>query len=184
MSNAPVLTCGDPGIGDALAALLDRYGLQLKRHPEQAPLPGSWWGEPEAGIVGTTVHVRPDTPLHSALHEAGHVICMDAGRRAKLHTNAGGDDLEECGVCYLQILLADALPNVGRERLMRDMDAWGYSFRLGSTKAWFLEDAADARAFLLAHGLLDTDDRLGFACRQAPPPVSAGESDATLAPIK
>ena len=40
-------------------------------------------------------------------------------------------------MCYLQILLADALHGVGRERLMQDMDEWGYSFRLGSTRAWF-----------------------------------------------
>ncbi len=28
------------------------------------------------------------------------------------------------------------------------MDAWGYSFRLGSTRAWFEGDAQDARAWL------------------------------------
>jgi hypothetical protein len=42
---------------------------------------------------------------------------------------------------------------VGRERLMRDMDAWGYSFRLGSTRAWFEQDAENARDFLKARGL-------------------------------
>jgi hypothetical protein len=31
---------------------------------------------------------------------------------------------------------------------MADMDAWGYSFRLGSTRAWFEADAEDAREFL------------------------------------
>ena len=50
--------------------------------------------------------------------------------------NAGGDDLEESAVCFLQVILADFLDGVGRDRLMRDMDAWGYSFRLGSTAAW------------------------------------------------
>jgi hypothetical protein len=34
------------------------------------------------------------------------------------------------------------------------MDAWGYSFRLGSARAWFEQDAEDARAFLEARGLL------------------------------
>lgn len=155
-----LLCCGDPQLAAALAALLQRYGLELILHPPGASLPGSWWGEPEAGIVGLQVHVRPDTPVHSALHEAGHTLCMDPERRAALHTNAGGDDLEECGVCYLQILLADALPGVGRERLMRDMDAWGYSFRLGSTAAWFHQDADDARRFLLRHGLIDAGDQL------------------------
>ena len=52
-------------------------------------------------------------------------------------------------MCYLQVLLAGELADVGRERLMGDMDAWGYSFRLGSTRAWFEGDAADARHWLL-----------------------------------
>jgi hypothetical protein len=33
------------------------------------------------------------------------------------------------------------------------MDAWGYSFRLGSTRAWFEHDADEARVFLQARGL-------------------------------
>ncbi|MGM0554519.1 MAG: hypothetical protein ACQETK_12225 [Pseudomonadota bacterium] len=165
MTANQVLTCGDPGLHDALAGLFARYGLELVMHPRGQTLPGSWWGDSEAGIIGHTVHVHPDTPVHSALHEAGHLICMDAERRAGIHTDAGGSDLEECGVCYLQILLGDALPGVGRERMMRDMDTWGYSFRLGSTTAWFHEDADDARAFLLHHGLLDADSGPVFACR-------------------
>ena len=185
MNASGIQRCGDPGLRDALADLLARYGLRLVAHPEQAPLPGTWWGEPEAGIIGRDIHVRPDTPIHSALHEAGHVICMDAARRATLHTNAGGDDLEECGVCYLQILLADELPGVGRERLMQDMDAWGYSFRLGKTAAWFRADAADARGFLQAHHLIDADDRPRFTCREAAtPPVPVTGSDATLASVE
>jgi len=79
---------------------------------------------------------------------------MDEARRAGLDRDAGGDDIEEAAVCYLQILLADYLPGVGRDRLMQDMDAWGYSFRLGSSRAWFESDAADARAWLLDRALL------------------------------
>ncbi len=167
MSATNVLACGDPGMHEALADLLARYGLELFTHPSGQTLPGSWWGDPEAGIIGHTVHVRPDTPVHSALHEAGHLICMDAERRAAVHTDAGGSELEECGVCYLQILLGDALPGVGHERMMRDMDAWGYSFRLGSTAAWFRDDADDARAFLLHHGLLDPAGNPVPTCRDA-----------------
>jgi hypothetical protein len=37
---------------------------------------------------------------------------------------------------------------------MADMDAWGYSFRLGSAARWFQEDADDARQWLAARGLL------------------------------
>jgi len=39
--------------------------------------------------------------------------------------------------------------------MMQDMDAWGYSFRLGSTRSWFERDAMDAYQWLLAHGLVD-----------------------------
>jgi hypothetical protein len=138
----------------ALCALFGTHGLSIEWLAAGADIPGSYWGESEAGLVGDTLHVRPDTPLHSALHEACHWLCMDAGRRRGLHTDAGGDDLEECAVCYLQILLADRLPGVGRARLMQDMDTWGYSFRLGSAAAWFETDADDARAWLQERGLL------------------------------
>lgn len=138
----------------ALRALLGAHGLSIVWLAAQADIPGSYWGESEAGLVADTLQVRPDTPLHSALHEACHWLCMDAGRRRGLHTDAGGDDIEECAVCYLQILLADHLPGVGRARLMQDMDAWGYSFRLGSAAAWFETDAEDARAWLQDRGLL------------------------------
>ena len=43
------------------------------------------------------------------------------------------------------VLLADQLAGYDRERMMNDMDAWGYSFRLGSTQAWVERDAEDAR---------------------------------------
>lgn len=119
-----------------------------------AAIPGSFWGEPEAGIIGNAVYLRPDTPVHSMLHECCHIVCMDGERRRNLDRDAGGDDLEESAVCYLQIVLADELPEVGRERLMRDMDAWGYSFRLGSTACWFEQDADDAATWLTGHGLL------------------------------
>ncbi|MEE8526762.1 MAG: hypothetical protein V3T72_22740, partial [Thermoanaerobaculia bacterium] len=85
---------------------------------------------------------------------ACHAICMDDERRRVLNTDAGGDDAEESAACYLQILLADEVPGVGRERLMADMDRWGYSFRLGSTRAWFEADAEDAREWLACRGLV------------------------------
>ena len=115
-----------------------------------------------------TVYVRLDTPIHSLLHETCHLICMDEQRRAGLERDAGGDDLEEAAVCYLQIVLADYLPGVGRDRLMRDMDAWGYSFRLGSSRAWFESDAEDAYAWLLDHGLLEAGGRPAFRLREQP----------------
>jgi hypothetical protein len=141
-----------------LAALLARFGLQLQHLTDDAPIPGSYWGAPEAGLVGTTVHVRADTPLHSVLHEAAHAICMDDERRARLHTDAGGDFDEENAVCYLEIVLAQELGLTAAE-ICADMDTWGYTFRLGSAHAWFTQDAGDARAWLLNHGLLLPDGR-------------------------
>src|SRR5690242_1617831 len=102
---------------DALHALLQPYGLQIEWIAADALIPGSHWGESEAGLVGDRLYIRDDTPVHSALHEACHFICMDDERRATLHTDAGGIDLEECGVCYLQILLADRLSGYSREQI-------------------------------------------------------------------
>jgi hypothetical protein len=151
----------------ALVQLLARYGLRLVRLADEAVIPGSYWGESEAGLTGCALFARADTPLHSLLHEASHFICMSPARRAHLKRDAGGTDLEEAAVCYLQVLLADELAGVGRARLMRDMDAWGYSFRLGSTAAWFADDAADARAWLSAQGILDARGRVSGARRES-----------------
>ena len=139
-------------IGD-VRRLLEKYGLRLALVADGADIPGSYWGNPEAGLIGHDVHARADTPVHSLLHEAAHLLVMPAERRRNVHTDASDCQREEDATCALQILLADALPGVGRERLMADMDAWGYSFRLGSTRAWFERDAEDALAFLAARGL-------------------------------
>jgi hypothetical protein len=147
-ASSPVLTVADVRFGK-LTQLLGRFGLSLCLLEDDAPITGSFWGEPEAGIVKRCVYVRLDTPVHSLLHEACHVICMD-----------------EAAVCYLQIVLADYLPGVGRDRLMQDMDTWGYSFRLGSTRAWFESDAADAHAWLLDCKLLNASGTPTFELRK------------------
>ncbi len=137
-----------------LATLLARHGLQLQRVDDDTPIPGSFWGDPEAGVIGSAVYARGDTPVHSLLHEACHLIVLPPERRSLVHTDATDSVPEEDATCYLQIVLADDLPGVGSERLMADMDAWGYSFRLGSTRAWFERDAEDARAWLRERELL------------------------------
>lgn len=134
--------------------LLARHGLQLHRIEIGASIPGSYWGECEAGIVASTVYARTDTPVHSLLHEACHLLVMDPVRRKQVHTDASDSTAEEDAACYLQILLADALPGFGRDRAFADMDAWGYTFRLGCARAWFEQDAQDARTFLIERGLL------------------------------
>ncbi len=154
-----VLTCDQLPAG-ALEELFQAYGISMHWCSPGEAIPGTYWGEPEAGLIGSHLYVRPDTPVHSALHEGGHAICMGASRRARLHTDAGGTELEECAVCYIQILLAECLPGIDAARIQADMDAWGYTFRLGSAAAWFARDAEDARAWLQERGLVAGDGTL------------------------
>ncbi len=144
--------------GSAVGRLLRQMGLEFERVPSGEDIPGSYWGDEEAGLVGKRLYARGDTPVHSILHEACHFACMDDARRAKLDTDAGGDYDEENAVCYLQILLAERIPGFGGARCMSDMDTWGYTFRLGSAKKWFEKDAQDAKAWLEARDLLKLAD--------------------------
>jgi hypothetical protein len=160
-----VLRLGDIDSGE-LATLLDRYQLRLEICPAQQPIPGSYWGDDEAGLLGDRLYARPDTPVHSILHETSHYICMDAARRICLDTNAMSDNDEENAVCYLQILLADHLDWLGKDRILLDMDRWGYSFRLGSSRAWFEDDADDARRWLIQHQIIDSAANTRFRLRQ------------------
>ena len=150
----------------SVSDLLCRYGLSLKTVETGCEIPGSYWGDEEAGLIGNDLLVRTDTPLHSILHETCHYICMDRTRREGVHTNAGGDYDEENAVCYLQILLSDYIEHFGRLRMFRDMDRWGYTFRLGSARAWFEEDADDARVYLLNLGLIDQHGQPSFRLRE------------------
>jgi len=124
-------------------------GLNVAWVEANAAIPGSHWGDEEAGLIKDTLYVRKDTPVHSALHEGGHWLLMPPQRRVHLHTNAGGTLAEENAVCYLQVLMADHIPDYSRRQLFIDMDAWGYSFRLGSSELWFMHDAEDAHSWLL-----------------------------------
>jgi len=142
----------------ALQKLLSPYGIDIKSVPNNQPIPGSFWGDSEAGIIANRLYIQPQTPVHSALHEACHYICLDNARRSQLDTDAGGDYDEENAVCYLQICLAAKLNGCSADTLMRNMDSWGYSFRLGSASAWFHNDAEDAKHWLLTESLIDQDN--------------------------
>ena len=142
----------------ALQKLLKPYLLEVKTVPNTEPIPGSFWGDSEAGLIKNELYVWPETPVHSALHEACHYICLDSERRNNLDTDAGGDYDEENAVCYLQILLAAKLSGCSADILMKNMDSWGYTFRLGSALAWFRDDAEDAQQWLLKEHLIDQND--------------------------
>lgn len=149
-----------------LAELLKPYAIEIELVEEHENILGSFFGEREAGLIGNKLYLRNDTPIHSALHEASHYICMDPARREKLDTDAEGDYDEENGVCFLQILLAEHLADVGRERMMIDMDNWGYTFRLGSAKAWFEHDAEDAQQWLIEYQIITANQKPTWQFRQ------------------
>jgi hypothetical protein len=150
-----MLTLADINPADVVA-LLARHELQLQFVPDGEAIPGSYWGECEAGLIGTTVYARSDTPVHSLLHEAAHLIVLPPERREQVHTDATDSVEEEDAVCVLQALLGDEIPGVGRDRILSDMDEWGYTFRLGSARAYFEHDADAAWQWLIARGLAHT----------------------------
>ncbi len=149
--------------------LLTPAGLHIETVADKLPIPGSHWGDEEAGLIGCTLYARSDTPVHSLLHESCHWLLMSDERRANLHTDAKGSAVEEMAVCYLQVLMSDLIVGMGRERMFLDMDRWGYSFRVGSSQLWFEQDAEDALAYL-ADKLPHTHGVPGL---QIPEPVNA-----------
>lgn len=160
-----ILTCADIQL-EQLKSVLGKYDLTIHLVDDNEKIPGSWFGEPEAGIIENNLYIRNDTPVHSALHESCHYICMAPERRKNLHTNAGGDYDEENGVCYLSILLSKHVENFSRERMFSDMDEWGYTFRLGSSKFWFEKDALDAFDWLVKNKIIDNYKNILWNIRQ------------------
>ena len=153
------MTVAEIGV-DLLTRLFADNGLDVILVEVGELIPGSYWGESEAGLIRHRLFVRLDTPLHSALHEAAHYLCMGPERRETLDRDAGGDYAEEDAVCYLQVLLIDRIAvlsdpsRFNRQQLFADMDAWGYTFRLGSAQRWFDADADEARLWLEQRGML------------------------------
>lgn len=161
----PVLRLSDIDL-EGVDTLLKQYGLQLTLSPLDNDIPGSFWGDEEAGLIQNKVYARADTPIHSILHESCHYICMTPARREHLHTNAGGTQDEENAVCYLQLLLCNEISTISAERMMEDMDTWGYNFVLGSCQAWFENDALDSKQWLIDHQLISKNETPTYQLRQ------------------
>lgn len=159
MATNSVLTLADIDFDEA-AKLLASFDLTLVHVADGEPIPGSYWGESEAGIIGSTVHVRGDTPVHSLLHEACHLMVLQPELRVRVHTDATDSSEEEDAVCVLQALLGDALPGASYRGVLADMDRWGYTFRLGSARAYVEQDADAAWAWLQTRGLVDANRML------------------------
>jgi len=88
-----------------LEVMLDRYGLAFVLAAPEEVIPGSYWGEREAGLMGS--RSSPGSTRRCIRCCTGRAIssaCRPSGR-AGLDTDAGGDDAEENAVCYLQILI-------------------------------------------------------------------------------
>jgi len=151
---------------NALENLLSPFQIQIKIIPLNKSIPGSYWGESEAGLIKNKLYIRSDTPVHSALHEACHFICMDSLRRNQLNTDAAGDYDEENAVCYLQILLAAKLRGCSAAILMENMDSWGYTFRLGSTLCWYIHDATEARQWLINEHIIQENNEPTWILRR------------------
>ena len=73
-----VLRLSDIGF-DGARALLARYGLELARVADGEPIPGSYWGECEAGLVGNVV--LRDAGAGHGVGEKGHRQDADASSR-------------------------------------------------------------------------------------------------------
>jgi hypothetical protein len=91
---------------------------------------------------------------------------MSKARRERLHTDAGGTQDEENAVCYLQLLLCNETSLISIDRIMEDMDTWGYNFMLGSCKAWFQQDAEDTKQWLINHNLISKAGTPTYLLRQ------------------
>ena len=80
---------------NSIAALLGKFKLSVDLMPDDATINGSYWGEPEAGIVGNRVLVRRDTPVHSLLHETCHIVCMTPERRQRFKGDGNAEEIQD-----------------------------------------------------------------------------------------
>ena len=105
---------------DSVAALLGRYGLSVELIPNEQTINGSYWGEPEAGLMGDRVFVRSNTPVHSVLHETCHIVCMSPQRRLSFAGPAGNS---KCGTWMTgDTVFALEAPRAGLTKTPKTLD--------------------------------------------------------------
>jgi len=72
----------------ALEVMLDRYGLGLVLVAPEEVIPGSYWGEREAGLIGARIFVRLDTlPQHRAALDTQRRAHVDPSLRLSLDSS-------------------------------------------------------------------------------------------------
>ncbi len=180
-ANSRVTSLGDIEPA-AIERLLTAFGLSLAGVAPGASIPGSYWGDSEAGLVGDRLFARADTPVHSLLHELGHYVCMDptaarcARHRCGRRRRRGSGRVLPAGVARRRACEASAASAASR-----DMDTWGYSFREGSARAWLAGDGVPRRVLGSRRTASSTRPRVrrGGCARTVPPGRNA--IDATAA---
>ena len=101
-----------------MAALLRPYGLAVRTVPSAGSIPGSYWGESEAGIRGTRLHIRADTPLHFSAFSPRHRMrnlprtpteTLELARRIALDQGARVEDVADPDDGRIRLIDADGI---------------------------------------------------------------------------
>ena len=101
-SAAPVVTLAELDRREVVA-LLARCGARLVELEAHQTIPGSYWGDSEAGLIGDAVYARADTPAHSLLHELCHQLDYELlGLPDSFHARGARDHearaMRTCGI--------------------------------------------------------------------------------------
>ncbi len=133
------------------------YGARLERVPAGAAIPGSYWGDTEAGLdrqhrVRARRHARAFVPARAlSLHLHGRRAPCRARDRRRRHATTRSAASATCRCCSPSGSTASA-----QRAACATWTRGATRFREGSARAWFDGDGAHARAWLLDHGLVDS----------------------------
>jgi len=141
---------------------LDRYGLSLHLVAPDEVIPARI-GASARRADGIQIFARLDTAGAFGAARGRPFYLHDAGTARRLGYRCRRRSCGRECVCYLQIILAQSLPNVGRERMCRDMDEWAIRSGWEAPRSGSIQDAEDARDWLMRHGVLDSQSRPTYA---------------------